>query len=186
MSDIIIPTQISRRLPQFEAEYRGPAFRAIASIIKSYPYLAQNIKTWRLREGNPNEMQPATVNMFPMISMSPVALPSLRFSEAFAKLQGQINITVWVPGTCFEDISGVWEAVENAIAQLRPYQDGMTVGNYLCHILAGERGVMNLMATNPAFENVVYPDSKTPTNQGETPNSQRGVGSLTYNMLRPY
>lgn len=192
MSQLVIPPQadIKQRLPEFPSRYRGPAFRAIEWILKSYDGLADGkIKTWRSMQGKTDDMQAPTVGMAPLISLSPTPMPNTPFSEISSQINFVVAVEILVPGTCFEDIDGIWTAIEDAVAQLRPFQvseanPSGTVNSYLCNLFGTGDGVWNLKAMAPAFSNVRLLDPSS-ANQNETPNSQRGVGSLTCYMKRP-
>lgn len=193
MSEANIPTiaKVVQRLPQFPSPYRGKAFRAIESILRSYaPLAGGNIKTWRTMQGNPDDMQPITLGMAPLIGLAATPMPNTPFSEINNKINFVVAVEVYVPGTCFEDIDGVWSAIEDAVSQLRPFQvsdvnPNGTVNSYLCNLFGNSRGVMDLKAIAPAFSFTRLPDANNQANQNEVPNSQRGVGSLTCFFRRP-
>ena len=172
---------INQRLT-IPSKYRGPAFRAIESLLREDPVLVSVVKTWRSREGFDTDMQMPAWDMQPMVALSPAPLPNKQASEADNFINFTVNVELYVPGTCYEDIDALWSAIEDAIVKTKPFRSdavpGQTVASFLCSCL-GNGGVQNLRAVAPAF----YPvDLKRKDNDAV---SQSGLGTLTCWLRRP-
>lgn len=172
---------LKQRLPGLKSKYRGPAFRAVEAILKGDPVLAAQVKTWRSREGNDDDMQVPAWDQMPMVALSPMPLPNTTADEQNNKINLEIAVELFVPGTCFEDIDGLWSAIEDAIVPSNPFRDG-TVQGFLCDVFGQGYGVVNLRARSPGFYGVKLRDNP---NQNDAPNTQSGTGSLTCFFRRP-
>jgi hypothetical protein len=160
------------------SKYRGPAFRAIEAVLRADPVLAEVVRTWRSREGEEGELDEPAVDQMPMIALSPLPNPSVIFGTTETKL----NFAVLVQLTCVDDILGLWEAVEDAIRDDRPFR-GTTVQKFLCSCLTEAegttKGLLPLRPHDPAF---------SPVNLGNPPRErayQRGDGTLVAKISRP-
>lgn len=162
------------------SRYAGPVFRAIEAILKEDPVLAMYVRNWRSREGQAGEMAVPSTDQMPLVGLSPVPNPSQVFDVDQQRVNFAVSVQLFVQGTCFEDISGLWEAIEDAIQDDKPFR-GTTVARYLCGIIKepAPAGAMRLRSLDPAFYAVDY--SKPPRQV----TSQRGEGTLTCFFLRP-
>lgn len=170
-----------KQLTPFVSTLRGPAFRGIQAILQEDSKLALGVKTWSVRQNDPDEMQAPTPDMTPMIALSPMPNPNTTASERDNRVNFVVGVQLFAEGTAFEDIAGMWEAVEAAIVHDKPFRDG-TVTTFLCNLLGPNYGVMNLRAVAPAFVGVKLGDK---SNQGDSPNMQSGLGSLTCFLRTP-
>lgn len=166
------------------SRYRGPAFRGIETVLREDPVLASVVKTWRSREGADTDMQMPAWDMMPLIGLSPIPSPNAMEAIDLTRINFQVSVQMFVPGTCVDDILALWEAVEDAIVRSRKFRAGTphetTVGEYLCSLLSpGPGGVVRLWPTAPAFFPVDL------ARQANDQSCQMGVGTLSAFILRP-
>lgn len=172
---------LQRSIPDLPTPYRGVAFRAIEAILREDPVLASVVKTWRSRQGQSREMNLPAADEMPMIGLSPIPSPAEVMTVDHLRVTFAVRVTLFVRGTCFEDIAALWEAVEDAVRSDKPFRQS-TVAGYLCGIIndiGGPAGVMRLVPRDPAFFEVDY--RKPPSNLA----FQIGSGSLTCFFRRP-
>lgn len=160
------------------SRYRGPAFRGIEAVLREDPVLASAVKTWRSREGFDTDMQVPAFDMMPLIGLSPVPNPNAMEAIDLTRINFQVSVQMFVPGTCVDDILALWEAVEDAIVRSSPFR-GETVGQFLCSLLSpGPSGVIRLWPSAPAFFPVDL------TRQANDQPYQMGMGTLSAFILR--
>lgn len=170
-----------RQALTIRSKYRGPAFRAIETILREDPVLAEHVKTWRSREGHDEDMQMPGWDMCPLIALSPIPRPNTILGVDESKINFAVSVELFVQGSCVEDILALWEAVEDAVVDDKPFRGGK-VRDYLCSILSlspGPRGVMVLRPQMPAFFDVSL------KNKANDPGMQSGIGILTCFLSRP-
>lgn len=138
-------------------KYRKVAYRAIVDVLREYPPLAEQVKSWRTRSGAPDEMSPVSTNMMPLIGLSPIPNPSEVMSVDHQRVNFGVSVQLFVRGTNVDDILDLWEDVEDAIRDDQPFR-GTTVREYLCSCLdaEGPAGVNRLRSVTPAFSGVDY------------------------------
>lgn len=162
-------------LPPCEEEI---AFRAIETILREYPVLDANVKTWSTRRGADNELQVPAPAMMPLVGLSPVPNPIQLWGVDMLRYNFAVSVQLFVPGTCSADILGLWAAVRGAIQAGRKMYAGtpgeISVQEFCCSRVFPEsrRGLINLHPYHPAFFPVDL------TRKDNTPAYQMGVGSL--------
>jgi hypothetical protein len=172
-------SEARRSIPGLPSRYRGPAFRAVVDIAREDPVLQQYVKSWRVRDGSPEEFNPVTDGELPLIAISPVPRPMTVFSDQDMRLVLQIRFRVFVAGTNVDDLFAVWEAVEDAFVDNKPFRD-TTVRAYLCGVIDPKlpAGIMRLHPEFPAFDDV---DVARPP---KSRSLQTGAGLLTCFLRR--
>lgn len=168
------------------SKYRGPCFRAIETVLREDPVLVDVVKTWKSRQGLDTDAQAPGYDMFPMIALSPVPVDNTVFGVDETKINFMVSVDCFVEGTCVDDAMALWEAVEDAIVDDKPFRSGMNVRQYLCSVLdssiQGPRGVMLLRPQTPAFSEFRF---RPRQGEDEGPVMQRGSGSLVCFLSRP-
>lgn len=162
-------------------KYRKVAYRAIEAVLREYPPLAEQVKSWRTRSGAPGEMTPPSADMMPLIGLSPIPNPSEIMTVDHQRVNFMVSVQLFVKGTGVDDILDLWEDVEDAIRDDQPFR-GTTVREFLCSCLdaEGPAGVNVLRSVTPAFSGVEY-DSKRPQNLVY----QKAAGTLGCFFRRP-
>jgi hypothetical protein len=177
---------LQRSLPTLPSRYRGPAFRAIESVLREDPVLSAFVRTWRSREGLAGETSlPVSADQLPLVALSPIPNPSTILGVDETKINFAVKVELAVGGTCAEDIFALWEAVEDAVVGSKPFRGG-TVQSFLCGVIsnttAGPAGVNVLRPSAPGFAETSVLRA---TPAGQQPVFQGGVGTLTCFLRRP-
>jgi len=178
-------------LPQaYASVFRGPAFRVIESLLKTWPPLQDMIMTWRSRQGYDDDYQMPSTDMMPLIALSPIPNPDTVFGVDASKLNFAVNVQIYCKGTCVEDLFTIWEQVENAVQADRTVnipnptdQPNWCLFKYLCNVIqvpdGSIRTIAQLRPTSVGF-NVI--DLSRPNND---PSQQSGMGALICFITRP-
>jgi hypothetical protein len=173
-------SEARRSLPDLPSRFRGPAFLAIVAIAQEDPVLRRYVKAWRVRDGDPEEFGPVSDGEIPLIAISPIPRPMTVFSDQDMRLTLQVRFRVFAAGTNVLDLFALWEAVEEAFVDNKPFRD-TTVRQYLCGVIDPSlpAGVMRLHPEFPAFDDV---DVARPPRSRSL---QTGSGTLTCFLRRP-
>lgn len=175
---------LRRTIPDLESKYRGPAYRAIVTVLREYGPLANAVRSWRVMEGQPGEIAlPTSLDQFPLLSVTPLSRQSMVMAVDASKVNFGVSVEVFVAGTCFEDLASLWEAVEDAVVRERPFRD-TTVMRFLggCVDPAAPAGVINLHPEGSGLLDVKIRERDPKAN---TILHLRGQGSLVCFIRRP-
>lgn len=162
-----------------ESRYRAKAFRAIETVLREDPVLGRVVNRWSTREGVAGELIAPTADQMPMIALTPVPNPSTVFGVDETRINFAVAVQVFVKGTCVDDLFALWEAVEDAIRDSRPFRTS-TVREFLCGAIdPAPAGVMMLRPGVPGFLAVDL------TRPPKSLNFQGAQGTLTCFLRRP-
>jgi hypothetical protein len=172
-------SEARRSIPGLPSRYRGPAFRAIVDVLREDPVLQQYVKSWRVRDGAPEEFNPVSDGELPLIAVWPIPVANAQLTATQTKVTLRVGVRVFVAGTNVDDLLALWEAVEDAVVDGKPFR-GTTVRQYLCQVTdPAPAGVMHLRPEFPAFDAV---DVARPP---KSRSLQTGTGILTCLLRRP-
>jgi hypothetical protein len=173
-----------------KSSYRGQAFRAIETVLRSYGPLDAVVNTWRSMEGYDTDFQAITTDMMPLVALSPIPYPMVPSGVDMTQIVFGVSVQMWVKGTCIDDLLALWELVEDSILETRKIE-GITLVQYVCPILklpdGTTRSISNLRPQAPAFP-VVNMRTVTTSNGNSqvTPESIGGDGVLTCKFMRTH
>ena len=112
---------------------RVRAFRAVEEILREDEALKRVVKTWVSWDGSPGDTAVPALAMMPMIRLSPRVEPSETFSNVQRSAAVGVRVEVMAAGLHANDIVNLWDAVEDALVDLKPFRH-TTVGCYLREI----------------------------------------------------
>lgn len=109
---------------------RVRAFRAVEAILREDDALKRVVKTWVSWDGSPGDTARPTLDMMPMIRLNPRIEPSESFSNGQRIGSIGLAVEVMAPGLHANDIVNLWDAVEDALVDMKPFR-ATTVGCFL-------------------------------------------------------
>lgn len=175
-------------------DFRSDTFRLIEDLLRSFPMLSNNIKTWRSMEGNASDLGLPSPDMAPYVGLSIIMNPNTILGVDETKINFAMSVQTMVRGTCLEDHTGLWWQIEEAIRLDRIYK-GKTLGGpggFLCNFLqlppndpaalppnSSSRSIVNLRPLTPAVVETNY------FNKANDPSCQVARGAIVCFTNRP-
>lgn len=105
-------------------------FRALCDVLREDPVLQTLPITWRVMDGDPNDLMPVTRSQMPCVTLTPVNFEMRPATEIEDGGKFPVRIDVWVAGTCWEDLANLAGAVRDALKWDRVFRE-TTVSKYL-------------------------------------------------------
>jgi hypothetical protein len=156
---------------------RAIAFRAVERVLREDPSLDRVVKTWLSREGQKWDMEAPAPDMLPLVALSPMPRPDTNLTNVSAKVNFAMSVEVWVPGSCVDDATNLWDLVCEALVLGKPFRE-TTVFEYLrCQL--PDIKIPDLWVVDPAFVGYL------PSRKEGDPAMQRGLGSIALFFQRP-
>ena len=123
-------------------------FRIIDKTIRADATVAAQVKVFRSWLGNPGDKTPPSSTEAPYIRLTPMGSAEEWWSTDSQLGWLNIEVELWVNGTCSDDIANLWFAIKRSIYPLDPVERNEFISRL--QVAGAHKGLIEFMA--PAFD----------------------------------
>ena len=132
---------MASKLSDLARTSRATLFRALCDRFKADPVLSGVVKTWRVMDDNPRDLDDASISQCPWARISPADGGTVPETVGLSTSGMLIRIELAIAGTKAEDMCNLWGAFERSIFP----------GDGTVQLLIQDNGTYALKLRAPAF-----------------------------------
>lgn len=136
-----------------KVNHRSLIFRTLIEIVKSYDPLRKEVKLWVEGNGSEQDNLPFSLGVLPAVRFRPYTVQLQETFQNRRRISFGVYLDVFTPGTHFDDLMNLWEAIEDSVVNDRTLPDGVTVYNKL-HGLFNCRGPEQVIIQQEPFRDL--------------------------------